>query len=82
MSDGELVRNEGALISHKEVFALYLLQCKRFRRSLIFIENGAPKHSKSIQNGPLGRHLVDILSFKGVLEKCELLMNFGVGKIL
>jgi hypothetical protein len=38
------------------------------------------KHRNSIQNGSLGLHLVDILSFKGVSEKCLFLVNFGVGQ--
>ena len=40
------------------------------------------KHSKSFQIGALGRPLIDILRFRYVGEKLELLMNFGAGNIL
>ena len=69
------MRKGGTLKGKKEVFALYVLQFKRVKRSQKLI------HPKSIQNGPLGRHLVYILRL-GCFRKCEFLMIVGVGKVL
>ena len=68
------MRNEGALRRTKELFALYVLQLKRFGVTQKIFENETPK---SIPNQ--SRVLFDwILKFKEVLDKSTFLMNLGV----
>ena len=75
------MRKGGALRGKKEVFALYMLQSKRFSSSRKLMENGAPKgilnRPTSITLEPSGQ----IFEILGRFFKCERIANLGVGKI-